>query len=118
MERGAVFMKLISTDFSNLGKKTIYDFGDDEAIDELLKDRKSTRERITKEFFDDAESMVRFQWMKNLAGMLLYSDPNAKKFDLVAETYDGLCVLKKWDDKNRHCMSTHSYDFCSLAEKR
>ncbi|MBS7271648.1 MAG: hypothetical protein KIG97_04625 [Fibrobacter sp.] len=80
MERGAVFMKLISTDFSNLGKKTIYDFGDDEAIDELLKDRKSTRERITKEFFDDAESMVRFQWMKNLAGMLLYSDPNAKKF--------------------------------------
>ncbi len=73
-------MKLISTDFSNLGKKTIYDFGDDEAIDELLKDRKSTRERITREFFDDAESMVRFQWMKNLAGMLLYSDPNAKKF--------------------------------------
>jgi neutral trehalase len=73
-------MKLISTDFSNLGKKTIYDFGDDEAIDELLKDREATRREITREFFDDAEHLVRFQWMKNLAGMLLYSDSNAKKF--------------------------------------
>ena len=73
-------MKLISTDFSNLGKKTIYDFGDDEAIDELLKDRKATRREITREFIDDAEHLVRFQWMKNLAGMLLYSDSNAKKF--------------------------------------
>lgn len=45
-------------------------------------------------------------------------DPNAKKFDLVAEGYDGLCVLKKWDDNNRQCMSTHNDDFCSLAEKR
>ena len=34
-------MKLISTDFSNLDKKTIYDFGDDEAIDVLLKDEKN-----------------------------------------------------------------------------
>lgn len=50
-------MKLISTDFSNLGKKTIYDFGD-----------------------DDAEHLVRFQWMKDLAGLLLHKDPNAKKF--------------------------------------
>ena len=37
-------MKLISTDFSNLGKKTIYDFGDDEAINELFKDEESTKE--------------------------------------------------------------------------
>ena len=43
-------MKLISTDFSNLGEKTIYDFGDDEAIDELLKEHKSTREHITRFF--------------------------------------------------------------------
>lgn len=72
-------MKLISTDFSNLGKKTIYDFGDDEAIDELMKDEESTRDEITKEFFDDAEHLVRFQWMKDLAGMLMFTDPNAKK---------------------------------------
>ena len=57
-------MKLISTDFSNLDKKTIYDFGDDEAIDMLLKDEKTTRDEITREFFDDAEPMVRFQWMQ------------------------------------------------------
>lgn len=73
-------MKLISTDFSNLGKKTIYDFGDDEAIDELFKDEESTRDEITREFFDDAEYLVRFQWMKDLAGLLLHKDPNAKKF--------------------------------------
>ena len=35
--RHETIMKLISTDFSNLGKKTLYDFGDDEAINELLK---------------------------------------------------------------------------------
>lgn len=73
-------MKLISTDFSNLDKKTIYDFGDDEAIDVLLNDEKKTRDEITREFFDEAESMVRFQWMQDLAGMLLHTDPNAKKF--------------------------------------
>ena len=73
-------MKLISTDFSNLGKKTIYDFGDDEAINELLKERESTREEITREFFDEADTLVRFQWMKDLAGMLMHKDPNAKIF--------------------------------------
>ena len=73
-------MKLISTDFSNLDKKTIYDFGDDEAIDALLNDEKTTRDEITREFFDEAESMVRFQWMQDLAEMLLHTDPNAKKF--------------------------------------
>lgn len=73
-------MKLISTDFSNLGKKTIYDFGDAEAVDGLLKERGSTRERITREFFDNAETTVRFNWMRDLAGMLLHADPNAKKF--------------------------------------
>jgi hypothetical protein len=73
-------MKLISTDFSNLGKKTIYDFGDDEAINELFKDEESTKDEITREFFDDAEHLVRFQWMKDLAGLLLHTDPNAKKF--------------------------------------
>lgn len=73
-------MRLISTDFSNLGEKTIYDFGDDEAIDELLKEHKSTREHITRDFFDTADSMVRFNWMRDLAGMLLHVDPNAKKF--------------------------------------
>ena len=51
-------MKLISTDFSNLDKKTIYDFGDDEAIDELMKCRKSTRERITLDFFNTADTIV------------------------------------------------------------
>ena len=73
-------MKLISTDFSNLGKKTIYDFGDAEAVDGLLKDRKSTRDEITRDFFDKADTIVRFNWMKDLAGMLLHVDPNAKKF--------------------------------------
>lgn len=73
-------MKLISTDFSNLGKKTIYDFGDAEAVDELLKVRKSTRERITRDFFDIADTPVRFNWMRDLASMLLHVDPNAKKF--------------------------------------
>ena len=73
-------MKLISTDFSNLGKKTIYDFGDAEAVDELLKDRKSTRDEITRDFFDKADTIVRFNWMKDLAGMLQHVDPNAKKF--------------------------------------
>ena len=73
-------MKLISTDFSNLVKKTIYDFGDAEAVDELLKDRKSTRDEITRDFFDKADTIVRFNWMKDLAGMLLHVDPNAQKF--------------------------------------
>ena len=68
-------MKLISTDFSNLGKKTIYDFGDDEAINELFKDEESTKDEITREFFDDAEHLVRFQWMKDLAGLLLHEYP-------------------------------------------
>lgn len=82
-------MKLISTDFSNLGKKTIYDFGDDEAIDELLKDRKSTRERITREFFDDAEKGVRFIWLRSLAGMLIDLDKNAKQlFDAASKELD------------------------------
>ncbi len=48
-------MKLISTDFSNLGKKTLYDFGDNEAIDELLKEHKSTRDEITRDFFKAIE---------------------------------------------------------------
>lgn len=73
-------MKLISTDFSNLGKKTLYDFGDNEAIDELLKEHKSTRDEITKEFFDLADPLVRLNWMKDLAGMLQHVDPNAKDF--------------------------------------
>ena len=73
-------MKLISTDFSNLGKKTIYDFGDDEAIDELFKGEKSTRDEITRDFFDKAETLVRFQWMRDLAGILQHFDSNAKNF--------------------------------------
>lgn len=73
-------MKLISTDFSNLGKKTIYDFGDDEAIDELMKIKESDRIEITREFFDEADTIVRFQWMKTLAGLLEFTDPNAKNF--------------------------------------
>lgn len=72
-------MKLISTDFSNLDKKTIYDFGDDEAIDELLKVRKSNRERITRIFFDIADTSVRFRWMRDLALILQSVDSNAKK---------------------------------------
>ena len=72
-------MKLISTDFSNLGEKTIYDFGDDEAIDELLKEHKSTREHITRDFFDIADTPVRFNWMRDLAVILQSVDPNAKK---------------------------------------
>lgn len=72
-------MKLISTDFSNLGKKTIFDFGDAEAVDELLKVRKSTRERITRDFFDIADTPVRFNWMRDLAVILQSVDPNAKK---------------------------------------
>ena len=79
-------MKLISTDFSNLGKKTIYDFGDAEAVDELLKERKSTRDEITRDFFENAEYLVRFQWMKSLAGILLHINPNAKKFLKAIET--------------------------------
>lgn len=73
-------MKLISTDFSNLGEKTIYDFGDNEAINELLKEHKSTRDEITKEFFDLADPLVRLNWMKDLSGMLQHVDPNAKEF--------------------------------------
>lgn len=72
-------MKLISTDFSNLGKKTIYDFGDDEAIDELMKVRKSNRECITRNFFDIADTPVRFRWMRDLALILQSVDSNAKK---------------------------------------
>ncbi len=73
-------MKLISVDFSNLDKKTIYDFGSDETIDELLRLEKSTRDEITRDFFDKADRLVRFLWMKNLAGMLLHFDVDAQIF--------------------------------------
>lgn len=73
-------MKLISIDFSNLDKKTIYDFGDDEAIDELFKYMGSSRDKITREFFDDAERGVRFKWMLGLSEILLNVDSNTKKF--------------------------------------
>ena len=43
-------MKLISTDFSNLDKKTIYDFGDDEAIDVLLNDEKKIEMKSQENF--------------------------------------------------------------------
>lgn len=78
--RHETIMKLISTDFSNLEKKTLYDFGDDEAINELLKEHKSTRDEITKDFFDLADPLVRLNWMKDLAGMLQHVDTNAKEF--------------------------------------
>ena len=82
-------MKLISTDFSNLGKKTIYDFGDDEAIDELLKEHNSTREEITREFFDDAEKGVRFIWLGGLAETMIDLDKNAKQlFDAASKELD------------------------------
>lgn len=41
-----------------------------ETIDGLLKEHKSTRGEITKEFFDLADPLVRLNWMKDLAGML------------------------------------------------
>jgi ribosomal protein S20 len=78
--RHKTIMKLINTDFSNLGKKTIYDFGDDEAVNELLKEHKSIRDEITKDFFDHADTLVRLNWMKDLSGMLQHVDPNAKEF--------------------------------------
>lgn len=78
--RHKTIMKLINTDFSNLGKKTIYDFGDNEAVNELLKEHKSTRDEITKDFFDHADTLVRLNWMKDLSGMLQHVDPNAKEF--------------------------------------
>lgn len=90
-------MKLINTDFSNLGKKTIYDFGDNEAINELLKEHKSTRDEITKEFFDLADPLVRLNWMKDLSGMLQHVDPNAKDFfKAIEKEFD-----KSWKDRDK-----------------
>ena len=89
-------MKLISTDFSNLGKKTLYDFGDDEAINELLKEHKSTRDEITKDFFDLADPLVHLNWMKDLAGMLQHVDPNAKEFFKAEKEFD-----KYWKDRDK-----------------
>ena len=95
--RHETIMKLISTDFSNLGKKTLYDFGDDEAINELLKEHKSTRDEITKEFFDLADPLVRLNWMKDLAGMLQHVDPNAKDFfKAIEKEFD-----KSWNDRDK-----------------
>lgn len=95
--RHKTIMKLINTDFSNLGKKTIYDFGDDEAIDELLKEHKSTRDEITKDFFDLADPLVRLNWMKDLAGMLQHVDPNAKDFfKAIEKEFD-----KSWKDRDK-----------------
>lgn len=95
--RHETIMKLISTDFSNLGKKTLYDFGDNEAIDELLKEHKSTRDEITKEFFDLADPLVRLNWMKDLAGMLQHVDPNAKDFfKAIEKEFD-----KSWKDRDK-----------------
>lgn len=95
--RHKTIMKLINTDFSNLGKKTIYDFGDDEAIDELLKEHKSTRDEITKEFFDLVDPLVRLNWMKDLAGMLQHVDPNAKDFfKAIEKEFD-----KSWKDRDK-----------------
>jgi len=90
-------MKLISTDFSNLGEKTIYDFGDNEAINELLKEHMSTRDEITKEFFDLADPLVRLNWMKDLAGMLQHVDTNAKEFfKAIEKEFD-----KSWKDRDK-----------------
>lgn len=95
--RHETIMKLISTNFSNLGKKTLYDFGDNEAIDELLKEHKSTRDEITKEFFDLADPLVRLNWMKDLAGMLQHVDPNAKDFfKAIEKEFD-----KSWKDRDK-----------------
>ncbi len=95
--RHETIMKLISTGFSNLGKKTLYDFGDNEAIDELLKEHKSTRDEITKEFFDLADPLVRLNWMKDLAGMLQHVDPNAKDFfKAIEKEFD-----KSWKDRDK-----------------
>lgn len=95
--RHETIMKLISTDFSNLGKKTLYDFGDNEAIDELLKEHKSTRDEITKDFFDLADPLVRLNWMKDLAGMLQHVDPNAKDFfKAIEKEFD-----KSWKDRDK-----------------
>ena len=95
--RHETIMKLISTDFSNLGEKTIYDFGDNEAINELLKEHMSTRDEITKEFFDLADPLVRLNWMKDLAGMLQHVDTNAKEFfKAIEKEFD-----KSWKDRDK-----------------
>ena len=68
-----------------------------ETIDGLLKEHKSTRDEITKEFFDLADPLVRLNWMKDLAGMLQHVDPNAKDFfKAIEKEFD-----KSWKDRDK-----------------
>lgn len=81
-------MKMISHDFSNIEKKTIFDYGDDESLTILLEcegmSLEEGRERLTPKFFADADYIVRFQWLRGLADILQYYDPKGKELLSIA----------------------------------
>lgn len=63
-------MKLISTDFSDLEKKTYLDFGDREAIDAINADKdfvkKIGAEIIKEDLFTESGYLIKLKWMEAL----------------------------------------------------
>lgn len=79
-------MKLISTNFSDLEKRTYLDFGDKEAIDAINADKDFVKEidaEIIKEHLvTDSGYLIKLKWMEALARFLIHKDKdveNSKK---------------------------------------
>lgn len=79
-------MKLISTDFSDLEKKTYLDFGNKEAIDAINADKgfveKINAEIINEHLVTDSGYLIKLKWMEALARFLIHKDKdveNSKK---------------------------------------
>lgn len=79
-------MKLISTNFSDLEKKTYLDFGDKEAIDAINADKdfveKINAEIINEHLVTESGYLIKLKWMEALARFLIHKNKdveNSKK---------------------------------------
>lgn len=84
-------MKLVSTDFSDLEKKTYLDFGDREAIDAINADKdfvkKIETEIIKEHLVTDSGYLIKLKWMEALARFLIHKGKdieNSKKLQKAA----------------------------------
>ncbi len=85
-------MKLISTDFSDLEKKTYLDFGDKEAIEAINADKdfvkKIGAEIIKEALFTESGYLIKLKWMEALARFLIHKGKdveNSKKLQKAAQ---------------------------------
>ncbi len=85
-------MKLISTDFSDLEKKTYLDFGDKKSIDAINADKdfvkKIETEIIKEHLVTDSGYLIKLKWMEALARFLIHKGKdieNSKKLQKAAQ---------------------------------